>query len=48
MKKRNQEKMWMSLTMGNVVNNFKEVICQVFESFFKYHTIDVKWKKIYF
>lgn len=44
MKKQHQKRMWMSLTMGNVVDTFGEVICQVFESLFKYHTLDIKWK----
>lgn len=44
---KNKKKMWMSLTMGNIVDTFGEVIFQIFESFFKYHTIDIKWKKIY-
>ena len=41
-----KKKMWMSLTMGNIVDTFGEVILQIFESLFKYHTIDIKWKKI--
>ena len=35
---------WLSLTMGNVVENFWQVIKQVFESLFIYRTLDVKWK----
>ena len=42
-----KKQMYMSLTMGNVVEGFSGVIKQVFESLFVYHTIDIKWKKTY-
>lgn len=35
---------WQSLTMGNLVKNFSEVILQVWESLIHYHTLDFKWK----
>ena len=35
---------WQSLTMGNIVENFGDVIRQVIESLFIYHTLDIKWK----
>lgn len=38
-------KEWMSMTMGNIVSSRREIIKQVFESLFKYHTIDIKWKR---
>ena len=38
--------MYMSLTMGNVLLTKREVLYQVFESLFKYRTIDIRWKKV--
>lgn len=38
--------MFMSLTMGNVVENRLEIIKQCFESLFKYRTIDIRWQKL--
>lgn len=35
---------WQSLTMGNLVENFGEVIRQVWDSLINYHTLDIKWK----
>ena len=35
---------WQSVTMGNLVTNFGEVIRQAFESLFIFHTLDIKWK----
>lgn len=35
---------WKSKKCGNVVTNFKEVIKQVFESLFVFHTLDLKWE----
>lgn len=35
---------WKSLTMGNIVENFGDVIKQAWESLTKYHTLDIKWK----
>lgn len=35
---------WQSLTMGNVVKNFWEVIRQVLESLIQYHTLDIYWR----
>ena len=35
---------WQSLTMGNVVETFGDVLKQVWESLTKYHTLDIKWK----
>jgi hypothetical protein len=34
---------WQSNTMGNLVPNLWEVIAQIFESWFVYHTLDLKW-----
>lgn len=38
--------MYMSLTMGNLVFTRREILKQVFESLFKYKTIDLRWKKV--
>lgn len=35
---------WQSLTMGNIVCTFGEVIAQIFSSLFEYHTLDIQWK----
>jgi hypothetical protein len=35
---------WQSMTMGNIVENFGDVLKQVWESIIKYHTLDIKWK----
>lgn len=35
---------WQSQTMGNIVENFWEVLKQVWESLIKYRTFDIKWK----
>lgn len=35
---------WQSVTMGNIVEAFSDVLKQVWESFVKYHTIDIRWK----
>lgn len=35
---------WQSLTMGNIVENFGEVVLQVMENFFKYHVVDIRWR----
>ena len=35
---------WQSLTMGNVVETFGEVILQVWDSLIHYHTLDIRWK----
>ena len=35
---------WQSLTMGNIVENFGDVIRQIRESLIRYHTLDIKWK----
>lgn len=35
---------WQSQTMGNIVENFGDVLKQVWESLTKYHTLDIKWK----
>jgi hypothetical protein len=32
--------------MGNIVATKREVIAQIFESLFKYHTLDLKWQKV--
>lgn len=39
-------KYYQSETMGNIVRTRREVIAQVFESLFKFHTWDLKWIKI--
>lgn len=38
---------YVSQTMGNVVDTPLGVICQVFESLFRYKTIDIKWKVVW-
>lgn len=35
---------WKSMTMGNIVKTFGEVIHQVWDSLIHYHTLDIKWK----
>jgi hypothetical protein len=35
---------WQSLTMGNIVPTFADVIRQVWDSLIHWHTIDIKWK----
>ena len=35
---------WQSMTMGNIVETFGDVLKQVWESLIKYHTLDLKWK----
>ena len=35
---------WQSLTMGNIVETFDDVLKQVWESLVVYHTLDLKWK----
>ena len=35
---------WQSMTMGNLVENFWEVLKQVWESLTKCHTLGLKWK----
>lgn len=35
---------WQSLTMGNLVETFGDVVRQVWDSLIHYHTIDIKWK----
>lgn len=37
--------MYISLTMGNVVDTKLELIRQVFESYFCFHTLDFRWKR---
>ena len=34
---------WQSAKMGNIVENFGDVIRQVWDSLVHYHTIDIKW-----
>lgn len=35
---------WQSLTMGNIVENFGDVLKQIWESLVVYHALDLKWK----
>lgn len=35
---------WQSMTMGNLVPRFRDVLAQVWESLIRYHTIDIRWK----
>lgn len=35
---------WQSLTIGNIVPTFIDVLKQVWESLTKYHILDIKWK----
>ena len=37
--------MYQSITMGNFVDTRREVIAQVFESLFRFHALDLRWKK---
>ena len=37
--------MYMSLTMGNIVDSKREVLKQVFDSLFRFKTIDIRWIK---
>ena len=39
-------KHYMSLTMGNIVETKREIIAQVFQSLFRYKTLDIKWVRI--
>lgn len=34
---------WQSATIGNIVENFGDVVRQVWDSLINYHTIDIKW-----
>lgn len=38
---------YQSLTMGNIVLTKRELIAQVFESLFRCHTLDLRWKEIW-
>lgn len=38
---------FVSQTMGNVVNTPFGVIFQVFESLFRFKTIDLRWKTVW-
>jgi hypothetical protein len=35
---------WQSLTMGNFVTNFAEVVRQAWESWTIFHILDIRWK----
>jgi hypothetical protein len=35
---------WQSLTMGNIVATFGEVLQQMWESWRDYHVLDIRWK----
>jgi hypothetical protein len=35
---------WQSMTMGNIVETFRDVVRQVWESLVYFHTLDIKWK----
>lgn len=37
---------YQSLTMGNVVETKREILAQVFESLFRYKTLDIKWVRV--
>lgn len=37
--------MYISMTMGNIVNTRRDVIAQVFESLFRFRTFDLRWKR---
>ena len=39
-------KMYHSKTMGNIVATRREVIAQILESLFKFHTLDIKWVRV--
>jgi hypothetical protein len=35
---------WKSLTMGNIVETFGDVIYQALESLIYFRTLDIRWK----
>lgn len=35
---------WQSMTMGNIVETFGEVVRQAWDSLIHYHVLDIKWK----
>jgi hypothetical protein len=35
---------WQSVTMGNIVENFSDVLKQIWICLVKHHTLDLKWK----
>lgn len=41
------KKYYQSLTMGNIVLSKRELIAQVFESLFRCHVLDVRWREIW-
>ena len=34
---------WMSLTAGNIVETFGDVIVQIIDNLFRYHFLDLRW-----
>ena len=38
---------YQSMTMGNVVRTPLGVVFQFFESLFRYHTLDARWKTVW-
>lgn len=41
------KKWYQSETMGNIVPSIIGVFAQVFESLFKFHTLDLRWRVIW-
>lgn len=41
------KKIYVSQTMGNFVETPADVVRQVFESLFRYKTLDLKWKAVW-
>lgn len=37
--------MYISMTIGNIVDTKWEIIKQVFENLFKFQTLDIYWRK---
>lgn len=35
---------WQSLTMGNIVENFTDVLHQIWESWTQFKVLDIRWK----
>lgn len=36
---------WYSLTMGNIVDTFGEVVKQIWDSLINHHILDLKWER---
>lgn len=38
---------YQGMTMGNLVETRFGVVCQFFESLFRFHTVDARWKSVW-